>query len=381
MGSILAWARPERLPKPTSFWPLSLLPMPTRNTLATVWICLAAAAMTGCKVTAPTGTIAPSEALQGAGSAYRLDESGRWVAAPSADSAPLTPDEATIAHARFLLAGDQPVRARRLLDRWISANEHTDSPLLPQAFLLRGDAILASSDEYKALYDYETVIKDFPGSPEYARAVERELEIGIRYLGGLRRKFWGMRIAGATDIGEELLVRVQERLPGSPLAERAGIELADYYYRIRDLGAASEAYEVFIVNHPRSEHAPKARQRRIYANIARFKGPGYDASGITEAQVLIEEYAALDPLGAQRAGLTDALTARLEESAAAQQLQKAQWYLRRGDAVSARFMLRRLVETHPRTVSADLAMQILDARGWGFAAAEPPAATDAEPPG
>src|SRR5690606_32200410 len=119
-------------------------------------------------------------------------------------------------------------------DGWLEEHEQSDSPLLAQAFLLRGDAVLASGNEYRALYDYERVIIDFPGSPEYARAVERELEIGIRYLHGLRRKLWGIRFAGATDVGEELLVRVQERMPGSALAERAGIELADFYYRTRD---------------------------------------------------------------------------------------------------------------------------------------------------
>jgi tetratricopeptide (TPR) repeat protein len=339
-------------------------------------------ALAGCKTTAQQGLFtAPPSHLPGNGGAYRLDESGQWVPPAPPHSPPLTADEATITHARALLARDEPAQARRILDRWIAANEFTSppSPLLPQAYLLRGDAVLAAGNEYTALYDYEKVILDFPGSPEYARAVERELEIGIRYLNGLRRKFWGMRIAGATDIGEELLVRVQERLPGSTLAEHAGIELADYYYRTRDLAAASEAYEVFIVNHPRSEHATKARQRRIYANIARFKGPDYDASGLTEAQVLIEEYAAIDPIGAQRAGLTDALSARLEESAAAQQLQKARWYLRRGDAVSARFMLHRVAEAHPRTVSADLAMQMLEARGWGSIAIPTPAPTPGGP--
>jgi outer membrane protein assembly factor BamD (BamD/ComL family) len=170
-------------------------------------------------------------------------------------------------------------------------------------------------------------------------------------------------------------------MPGSPLAERAGIELADYYYRTRNLAAASEAYEVFIVNHPRSEHASRARQRRIFANIARFKGPNYDASGLTEAQVLIEEYAALDPVGAQRAGLTDALSARLEESTAAQQLQKARWYLARGDAVSARFMLRRVVQDHPRTVSADVAMQMLRDHGWSTPDDLPAASSSVETPG
>jgi tetratricopeptide (TPR) repeat protein len=315
---------------------------------------------------APQPVHSPSDANPPSGGAYRLDDSGQWVARTPADDpeAGAGADTATILRARAELADNKPAQSRRILDRWIKDNAHTESHLLPRAYLLRGDAILAAGNEFKALYDYETVIKDFPGSPEYAKAVERELEIGIRYLHGLRRKFFGMRIGSATDMGEELLVRVQERMPGSHLAERAGIELADYYYRTRDMAAASEAYEIFILNHPNSIHANRARQRRIYANIARFNGPSYDATGLTEARVLIDEYAMLDPIGAQREGLTDAMIARIDESAAIQQLEKARWYLQRGDPVSARYILRRIVESHPRTVSADTAMEMLESRGW-----------------
>jgi hypothetical protein len=67
--------------------------------------------------------------------------------------------------------------------------------------------------------------------------------------------------------------------------------------------------------------------------------------------VLIEEYAATDPIGAQRAGLSDAMIARLDESAAAQILEKAKWYMTRGDPVGARSSLRRLIAKHPQTVA------------------------------
>jgi outer membrane protein assembly factor BamD (BamD/ComL family) len=363
--------------------------LPTRAAL--VVPALATLALSGCQtadtqrgnaVALQSDEAAPQQ--QTGGGTFRLDEHGQWIAQDISDQ---SSDEAILAHAAALIAAGDPgpashprerlgifyspagpdihqQRAVDILNRWIELNAYTDSPHLPRAYLLRGDARLAAGDEYQALYDYETVIKEFPASAEYAKAVERELEIAIRYVHGLKRKFFTMRIAEATDIGEELLVRVQERMPGGDLAERAGIELADYYYRNRDLAAAIDAYEVFLVNHPRSVHANRARMALIAANVGRFKGPSYDASVLTEAQVLIEEYAAVDPVGVLRAGLTDALSARLEESIAAQQLQKVEWFLQRGDPVSARFMLRRLVSAYPRTVAADVALQMLEKRGW-----------------
>ena len=43
-------------------------------------------------------------------------------------------------------------------------------------------------------------------------------------------------------VREHMIDVVQERLPGSDLAERAGIELADYYFRIRDLRQITRAH-------------------------------------------------------------------------------------------------------------------------------------------
>jgi tetratricopeptide (TPR) repeat protein len=292
---------------------------------------------------------------------YRLDENGNWVAL---EAPVLTADEQMLHDAREMLADERYAEAKRILDEWIEKHQHSQHPLLARAYLLRGDAKSLGGDEYQALYDYETVLKNFVGSEEFPKAVERELQIAIRYVHGLKRKLFSMRIVGAEDVGEELLVRVQERMPGSPLAEKAGIELADYYYRIRDLRMASLQYEIFLANFPRSPHATWARQRRIHANIARFKGPAYDATGLRDAKIHIEDYSDMDPGGAQRAGFSDALMARLDESLAAQMLNKARWYLRRGDSVSARFLLLRLVGKHPQTVAAGAAMQELRERGW-----------------
>lgn len=325
-------------------------------------------------------SLAPLAAAQN--SQFRLDEHGNWVpaAAPTLD-----PDSALIAKARQLLADNKPGEAISILDDWLDENEKSNSPALPQAYLIRADAKTAQGDDYKALYDYEAAIKGFPESQEFVLAVRRELDIAIKYVYGMKRRWLGMRIMPAEDVGEELLVRTQERLPGSPEAERAGIELADYYYRNRDLKEAGEAYQLFVENFPKSQHAARAREMRIYANIAQFKGPNYDASGLTEAKLLIEDFAASDPITAQREGLSDALIARLDESSAAQILQKARWYLARNDGVSARLVLQRVIAKHPKTVAARTAMEMLNERGWALSnspakPAAPAAAPDTPAP-
>lgn len=323
------------------------------------------------------GVLAPSALAQQ--QEFKLSEEGELIRTREIDPAS---DEGKLLRARQYLAQNRVPQAYKIVDDWLDRNERTDNPWVAEAYLIRGDAKTARGDEYEALYDYEEIIKGFPGTEQFATAVEREMDIGMRYLNGLKRKFLGLRVDNATGLGEELLPRVQERMPGSRLAERACIELADFYYRTRDLRMAAEAYDIFLKNYPTSQYREKAMQRRVFSNIGRFKGPRYDASGLLESRLLIEDFAASYPADAEAAGLNDALVARLDESAGAQMLETARWYLDRDDPVSAKLMIRRLLRKHPDSVAAVRALEIIETNKWSpeeFKTAPPSEEPPAQP--
>lgn len=284
-------------------------------------------------------------------------ESQDWTDEQAEEGDPL------LAQARRLLAADRPGAALKILNQWMTAHKYTDNPDLPQGYLLRGDAKLALKDEYEALYDYEAIIKQFYGSPEFPKAVEREYEVAKMYLDGLKRKWFGLRIESATSLGEELMIRVQERMPGSQLAEIAALDLGDYYYRKREMRMAADMYGIFVASYPESQDRHYAALREIFANIASYKGPRYDQSGLTEASVLIEDFQARYPAEAEQAGVTVRLETWVDESAADHLLDTARWYLRQRDEESARYTLRRLIRAHPTTAAAAEAVNLLEQRG------------------
>lgn len=270
-----------------------------------------------------------------------------------------------MAEAASLIADGNADAARDLLDPWIRENERTANEWLPRAYLLRGDARVMRGDEYKALYDYEFVIREFTGSEEYQTAVLREMDIAQRYLGGMRRKLWGLlRIEPARRLGEELMIRVQERLPGSRVSEEAAILLAEHYYKTRDLALAKEMFDIFQRNYPESEYAKEALLGQIYANVAQFKGPEYDVSGLIEAELLLDRFVRTYPADALRSGVAEGLGSRIDESRAQQMLKTGEWYIDRGDETSARFVLKRLLREHPATGGAQTALDIMQDRGW-----------------
>lgn len=283
---------------------------------------------------------------------YDLGADDAWKLVDSAD--PASP-EGQLAAARRALADKQYARARQITDNWLK--QHPRHALAPLAYLTRGDALYFGGNEYKALFDYETIARVYPGSDVFITALERELAIGRDYARGGKRKLWGMRIVGASSEGEELLIRVQERLPGSNLAEEAGMELGDFYFRRGEMRLAADAYDLFIQNYPDSPRVTRARQRLIAAHPASSKGPAFDATGLQNARERLREMRVLEPAAAEQLG-AEGLLAGIDERMAAKMLVTARYYLKTNDVIAADLTLRRLLRKHERTIAATEAIRL-----------------------
>jgi len=287
---------------------------------------------------------------------YRLETRG-WEA--SASPEPGTP-EAALLEARRALAEEAYEEAEKAADAWIKANaEHA---LLPAAHIVRGDAKMGQRRYFDALFDYEAVIRSFPASAQFHEALDRELNIAELFASGVKRRFLGMRILPAFGEAEEIFIRTQERAPGSALGERASLALGDHYYRRGEMGHAAEAYDLFTQNYPRSEHRQHAMRRLIQANLARFKGPKFDATGLLEARERLRMFQDDYPAAAERIG-AEALLIRIEESLAQKKLEQGRWYEKRNEPVSAAYLYRRIIEAHSTTASAETALERLEALG------------------
>ena len=284
---------------------------------------------------------------------YELTDTDEWNLVEAAD--PSSP-AGQLAAAREALAAGENRRAASLVTAWIE--RYPRDQLLPDAYLLRGDALRARGEYFKALFDYEFVARAYPASEVFVAVIQRELEIGVMYARGMKRLWLGMRILNADDVAEELLIRAQERMPGSRLAEEAAIELADHYFRKREMRLSVEMYSIFLENHPNSDQVSKARRRLIYSELATFKGPPFDASGLHEARARLNELIAVEPAAAERVG-AEALLVRIDESDAQKLLVTARWYLTTGDPIACELIIRRLVTRYPRTVAAADALRLL----------------------
>lgn len=283
---------------------------------------------------------------------YDLEDEG-WVRQAQAEPGSA---EAELEAIRKLIAQDEGKRAKQAADEWIEANEGHE--LMPEALLVRGDANVAREHFFKSLFDYERVIREYPGSEQFHTAQQREFGLAKLFMAGTKRRLWGMRILPATDEAEEILVRIQERSPGGDLGETASMTLADYYFNKPQMESAADAYDLFLVNYPNSERKEWAMLRLIQANLARFKGPRFDATGLIEAGQRLKTYRVVYPSSAERMGV-DALLIRIDESLAMRDMVAADWHVQRKQPLSAIYLYQRVIQDYPQTAAAQDAIKRL----------------------
>ena len=155
--------------------------------------------------------------------------------------------------------------------------------------------------------------------------MELQFRVADAYLAGYRNTFLGLSIIPMEETGIEMMFRIQERAPGSPLAERQLARSADYYYRSSQFDLAADAYGAFIRFFPRSPLVPRARLRQAYSNFAQFRGPRYDATPLLDARAQFLDILARDPEMAREEGVRQFID-RIEEQLAAKIFIDASYY-------------------------------------------------------
>lgn len=257
---------------------------------------------------------------------------------------------------RKTLAQGDAAGAEKAAKKWIKDNP--DSDLLVDAHMIKGDAHVAQREYFKSLFDYEYVIRTFPASEQYITANDREYEVAKIFASGVKRIWLGARILPASGEAEEIFIRIQERLPGSDLGEKASLSLADFYFNRREMTSATLAYDLFLQNYPRSEFRERAMLRLIHASLATFKGSQYDSTGLIDARTRIEQFESEYPASAARID-APSLQVKIQELLALKHKQVGDWYQRKGNNVSANFMYKRVMKDYGDTNAAQAAASMI----------------------
>jgi outer membrane assembly lipoprotein YfiO len=295
---------------------------------------------------------------------------GRWQQVDNPSGSAL-PDE-TLDRVEAMLQNKQYQSARRLAINWIKSKRPqskaeiaiqkseiaSPTPNRDRAVYLLGMANHHAGNRIMAFYNFDELLDYYPASRYFYAALEQQYEIADAFLRGFKREFLGMRILGAETEAAEMLFRIQQRAPGSPVAERALLRTADYYYANGDFDLAADAYGAYVRSYPRSPYLARVRLRQAFSALAQFRGVKFDATPIIDARQQLSDLATAYPRIAEEENI-GAILRRIDASLARKIYSTADFYRRTHKPRAAVHYYRYLQRTFPDSSEAAAASRVL----------------------
>lgn len=243
--------------------------------------------------------------------------------------------------------------AKKLALNWIKRNPK-DHPLRDRGLYLLGVANFYEGERLESFYDFDELLDQYPDSKYFYPSLERQYEIADAYLLGYKRKFMGIPMFNAADEGIEILYRIQQRSPGSPLSEKSLKRTGDYYYAAAEYDLAVDAYQAFIERYPRSPDKPQIQLKKAFAQLAQFRGTRFDATPIINARAALEEIQVMYPEMARRENLS-AVIERIDASLARKNVQLGEFYTRINQYKAAAYQYKYVLTTYPNSPESERA--------------------------
>lgn len=278
---------------------------------------------------------------------WELRDNGQWQQVNAPLSAPVA--DPTLDRVEEMLANGQITPAKKLVLAWIKSNK--ESPIRDRAVYLLGEANHLYGHRIMAFYNFDEVMDLYPDSRYFYPSLSRQYEIADAYLNGYKRRFLGIPMLSAESEATEMLYRIQQRAPGSPLAEKALLRAADYYYASGDYDLAADAYGAYIQNYPRSPQVARVRLQQAFSALAQFRGIRFDATPIIDARQQLNDYAAAYPRLAADQNVSSIIS-RIDLALARKMMVVADLYRRTDKPQAAAYYYQFVVRNFPKLPEA-----------------------------
>jgi outer membrane protein assembly factor BamD (BamD/ComL family) len=311
---------------------------------------LAVAALLLCGATTQAQTPAQPQPPATTRSTWQLGEAG-WSRVDSGvplrdASVALDPNLKAI---QSLMASGNYGEARKQLVTFLKANP--THPQRDQALMLMARTLLARGERVRAFYYCDELMDTLADSSLYSQALQLQYEIADAYLKGERDRFLGLRLIDRVDDGVEMLFRVQQRSPGSPVAEKALLRTADHYWDSGDFDLAADAYDAYGNSFPRSSLANEVQLQEVRSNLAQYNGPRFDPTPLIDAREQLVQIATQSPDFAKQNNV-EALITESERQLAKKLVISADFYKRTNKPKARRHLLERLIRQYPGSPEA-----------------------------
>ncbi|MBE2205219.1 MAG: tetratricopeptide repeat protein [Chthoniobacterales bacterium] len=229
------------------------------------------------------------------------------------------------------------------------------SPLASKAQFRIAELLEVKGDYSKAFDAYQTLITKYPDTPEFEKAVARQVLIANAFLAGRKLKIFGMEIVPSTDRAEQMFASIIKNAPFSKNAPVAQFNLGLTYERQGRLKEASSAYQTVLDKYPSSSIADDALYQigYIYMQVGKT-GKTQDLSALIMAKNTFEDFLLQYPNSEKAAQARDNL-ASIGGKESGDLLAIAQFYDRYRNYRAAAIYYNDVIRRQPGTKDAEIA--------------------------
>jgi outer membrane protein assembly factor BamD len=248
---------------------------------------------------------------------------------------------------------DEAITAyRRVITRWPTSFASQDARLGLAECLVEIDYL------YKGFREYQNLIEKHPGSPHFETVLERQYEIGVRFLTGAKHRIWRFRVFNGLDKSVEVFEKVVKNGPYSKVGPKAQFGIGQAYERQKDNISAVRAYEKVLERYPKLPIAEEAQFQIGAAYQAEAQRAEYDQNNANQAIAAFTEFLVRYP---QSARVEDAQNRRagLKQEQSKGLFQIAEFYEKRQNPKAASIYYNEVIEQNPRSDWANQAQKKL----------------------
>ena len=246
--------------------------------------------------------------------------------------------------------------AHDLIVPWLKS--HPAATDRDRGLYLLAQVYFQSGDRVRSFYHLDELLDTYPASKLYTAALQLQYDLADDYLNGRKDTFLGLPILSMEDEAVEMLFRIQERAPGSPVAQAALKRTADYYFNTSQFDLAGDAYQAYLRTYPRSDDVPTVRLRQAFSSLARFRGPKYDATPLIDARSQFKLIEVQYPNLAAENNVPQWI-AHIDADLSRKAYSTGDFFRRTGKLHGAAYMYRYVVQTYPNSPEAPLAKKAL----------------------
>jgi len=278
---------------------------------------------------------------------------GKWV--PATEPVEGT-EQGHLALVRKLIERGEGRSASRAVRRFFKT--YPDSQNREEAMLLAGQAELVRERYWQAFEWFEKQLAEYPAGRYYEWALSREFEVAEAFLAGKRRIHFGIFRLRAEGDGLDILLRIAEHAPGTMIAQKAMLRIADHQYEKARFAEAVAAYDEFLEMFPKSPQAQYASLQAARSTQAQFEGPEFDDTPLLEARQRYLNFQQAYPEAAREADVA-AILVEITAMRANKLFLTGAFYERTDRPGSAEFYYKLVMRDFPQTEWADRASEAL----------------------